>query len=206
MKIKKLAAMCAQSKSIYVYQFRGFNGCLVQWVGTGFGLYKIENLPKLDKDSIFTIFDIPPDKQINYVVNIQKIRPTAICVEDADDTEQEIARLPITINGLNAFKTSEGVTFMRGELTAPIDDETIQLCARRDAAGHLYFAAKAGFMLRAVIMPYDCITEEFCTDVENLSALLQIAYDGKRYRAVHPVDGVGADVYNDDEMEQEDMT
>ncbi|NLS84169.1 MAG: hypothetical protein GXZ14_00945 [Ruminococcaceae bacterium] len=178
---------------------------MVQWVGTGFGLYKIENLPKLDKDSIFTIFDIPHDKESDYNVVIQEIRPTTICVEDADDTEQEIARLPITVNGLNAFKTSEGVTFMRGELTAPIADETIQLCARRDAAGHLYFAAKAGFMLRAVIMPYDCITEEFCTDVENLSALLQIAYDGKQARAVRSVDGAGADVYKDDETEQEEM-
>lgn len=64
----------------------------------------------------------------------------------------------------------EGVIFIQSMYLSPLEDESelLELYERKTRDGRTYIAAKAGFMLRAVIFPVDVINENFVKHLGNL--------------------------------------
>jgi len=58
MKIKSISAICKANKSVILYE-----GESCQWISDGAAIFPLFGLPKMTKEHIFTMFDVPEDKR-----------------------------------------------------------------------------------------------------------------------------------------------
>lgn len=168
MKIKSIAAICKKNKNIAIFERYSDDGdILTQYIGDGSAVYPVVGLPQLDKESLLTIFDVPEKDRDNYFVKTLGV-PAGISFEDTDETERHVEREGISIiysgRTLKPIRTTRGLVFIESRYLSPVADvlDVLELYERRTAEGAPYIVAKAGFLLQAVIMPYDVI-EAFCT-------------------------------------------
>lgn len=70
------------------------------------------------------------------------------------------------------LQSKEGILFIQKQYLAPLQDiqDGITMFERRTPQGQPYIAVKAGFMIQAVIFPYDLIKESFVSDLDSLAA------------------------------------
>ena len=101
--------------------------------------------------------------------------PDGINFEDMDSSEQIIERAGLSIvyagKTLKPLQTRHGLIFMESRYLAPISDvlDVMELYERATPGGEPYIVAKAGFLLQAVIMPNDIITDQFVHGVQDLA-------------------------------------
>lgn len=83
-----------------------------------------------------------------------------------------------------AIRTTRGLVFIESRYLSPVADvlDVLELYERRTAEGTPYIVAKAGFLLQAVIMPYDVINQQFVESLQDLTR------ERRRSRAL-PVNG-----------------
>ena len=93
MKIKQIESILKAEKTIIVVET---SAC--QWLGNGAAFYPVHNLPKLTKENIFTIFDIPEEKRDKFYFEEREL-PNWLNFEDTDKSEQMLDR---GSNGINA--------------------------------------------------------------------------------------------------------
>lgn len=163
MKIKSIAAICKKNKNIAIFERYSDDGdILTQYIGDGSAVYPVIGLPPLDAESLLTIFDVPEKDRDNYFVKTLGI-PAGISFEDTDATERQVEREGISIiysgRTLKPIHTTRGLVFIESRYLAPVADvlDVLELYERRTTDGAPYIVAKAGFLLQAVIMPYDVI-------------------------------------------------
>ena len=180
MKIKSIAAICKKNKNIAIFERYSDDGdILTQYIGDGSAVYPVIGLPPLDAESLLTIFDVPEKDRDNYFVKTLGI-PAGISFEDTDATERQVEREGISIiysgRTLKPIHTTRGLVFIESRYLAPVADvlDVLELYERRTTEGTPYIVAKAGFLLQAVIMPYDVINQQF---VESFSRLKRIFKD-----------------------------
>ena len=161
MKIKSIAAICKKNKNIAIFERYSDDGdILTQYIGDGSAVYPVVGLPQLDKESLLTIFDVPEKDRDNYFVKTLGV-PAGISFEDTDETERHVEREGISIiysgRTLKPIRTTRGLVFIESRYLSPVADvlDVLELYERRTAEGTPYIVAKAGFLLQAVIMPYD---------------------------------------------------
>lgn len=64
MKLKKVAALCAQTGIFHLFDQPNENGEVAcQWLGDGYAVYPMAGLPYMDTDNICAMFDITEKKQ-----------------------------------------------------------------------------------------------------------------------------------------------
>lgn len=175
MKIKSIAAICKKSKRVVLYSKRNIEGDIVQqYISDGSAVCPVSGLPALDEESILTIFDIPEKQREDWLVKDADI-PDGINFEDMDNCEQIIERAGLSIvyagKTLKPLQTRHGLIFMESRYLAPISDvlDVMELYERATPGGEPYIVAKAGFLLQAVIMPNDIITDQFVHGVQELA-------------------------------------
>lgn len=175
MKIKSIAAIRKKSKRVVLYSKRDAEGDIVQqYISDGSAVYPVLGLPVLDEESILTIFDIPEKQREDWLVKDADI-PDGINFEDMDNCEQIIERAGLSIvyagKTLKPLQTRHGLIFMESRYLAPISDvlDVMELYERATPGGEPYIVAKAGFLLQAVIMPNDIITDQFVHGVQELA-------------------------------------
>ena len=93
MKIKNIAAICKKNKYAVIYERYGENGGVIQYIGDGAAAYPVTGLPKLDKESLLTIFDVPEKQREDWFVQVAGI-PSKISFEDAAATDKT-AKCPL---------------------------------------------------------------------------------------------------------------
>ena len=160
LKLKQIESILKNKKTI-ITTFAG--GC--QWLSDGSAFYPVSGLPKLDRDNIFTIFDVPVEKRAAF--NFQEVTPPAICFENTDAGEQLIglsdAHIVFEGRTLAPQPTSQGLAFLDVKYLKPFFGvkEGFDIYERINAAGESYFAVKAGFLLLGLIMPVKVSLEKF---------------------------------------------
>lgn len=111
MKIKQIESILKAEKTIIVSET---SAC--QWLGNGAAFYPVYNLPKLTKENIFTLFDVPEDKRDKFYFEERSL-PEFINFRDDDSEEKMLERdmFSIYIQGrtLEPLKTSQGVVFYK---------------------------------------------------------------------------------------------
>ena len=123
--------------------------------------------------------------------------PAGISFEDTDETERHVEREGISIiysgRTLKPIRTTRGLVFIESRYLSPIADvlDVLELYERRTAEGAPYIVAKAGFLLQAVIMPYDVINQQFVDKLQELTRECVISLDlrkqeAERERAAEP--------------------
>ena len=171
MKIKSIAAICKKNKNIAIFERYSDDGdILTQYIGDGSAVYTVVGLPQLDKESLLTIFDVPEKDRDNYFVKTLGV-PAGISFEDTDETERHVER--------------EGISIIyESRYLSPVADvlDALELYERRTAEGTPYIVAKAGFLLQAVIMPYDVINQQFVESLQDLTRECEFSLSEKERR------------------------
>lgn len=186
MKLKTIAALCKKSQNIAIMEKPAGGGNYIkQWIGDGYAMYPIAGLPYLDEESIFTIFDVTEKQRENYSFH-QGALPEAINFSDTDENEQMLdgEKMSIVVAGrtLIPLKTQYGMVFIDEKYLAPLAEaaEVLELYERITNDGRAYIAAKAGFMLIAVIMPCDIIKDDFVAQLRELTNECAVALNNKK--------------------------
>lgn len=186
MKIKSIAAICKKNKNIVIFERYSDDGdILTQYIGDGSAVYPVIGLPPLDAESLLTIFDVK-DRD-NYFVKTLGV-PAGISFEDTDETERHVEREGISIiysgRTLKPIRTTRGLVFIESRYLSPVADvlDVLELYERRTAEGTPYIVAKAGFLLQAVIMPYDVINQQFVESLQALTRECEFALSEKERR------------------------
>ena len=181
MKIKSIAAICKKNKNIAIFERYSDDGdILTQYIGDGSAVYPVVGLPQLDKESLLTIFDVPEKDRDNYFVKTLGV-PAGISFEDTDETERHVEREGISIiysgRTLKPIRTTRGLVFIESRYLSPVADvlDVLELYERRTTDGAPYIVAKAGFLLQAVIMPYDVINQQFVESLQDLTRECEFA-------------------------------
>lgn len=183
MKVKALAAICKRRKCFFL--FDGKDNTSVQWLGDGNAFYPLFKMPPLNEQNIYTIFDIP-EKQQSKMYFSENTLPEGLEFGDAVAYENILdpAKMEIGYAGrvLRPLLTSQGLVFIDVQYLAPLSDmaDMIELYERVDSLGKPYIAAKNGFMLVAVIMPFQVMEPEFVKDLRELSVHCEAVLSMKR--------------------------
>lgn len=157
------------------------------FTGDGSAVYPVVGLPQLDKESLLTIFDVPEKDRDNYFVKTLGV-PAGISFEDTDETERHVEREGISIiysgRTLKPIRTTRGLVFIESRYLSPVADvlDVLELYERRTAEGAPYIVAKAGFLLQAVIMPYDVINQQFVESLQDLTRECEFSLSEKERR------------------------
>ena len=183
MKIKSIAAICKKNKNIAIFERYSDDGdILTQYIGDGSAVYPVIGLPPLDAESLLTIFDVPEKDRDNYFVKTLGI-PAGISFEDTDATERQVEREGISIiysgRTLKPIRTTRGLVFIESRYLSPVSDilDVLELYERITPGGTPYIVAKAGFLLQAVIMPYDVISQQFVDNLKRLTEQCALSLD-----------------------------
>ncbi|OGO90328.1 MAG: hypothetical protein A2Y17_12225 [Clostridiales bacterium GWF2_38_85] len=204
MKIKSIASICKNNKSVILYE-----GKSCQWISDGAAIYPLFGLPKMTKENIFTMFDVPEEKQSGFYFDSKEELPS-FCFSDADGGERLLDRATLSVcakgHVVEPLKTSLGIAFINEKYLAPFGDcvNGFELYERVTKSGQVYIAVKEGFILLGIIMPYDLVNEEFVNDLNSLFQLSSVALANKqqaerekeRQRSLFAAD-------NDDEEDEE---
>lgn len=174
MKIKSIAAICKKNKNIAIFERYSDDGdILTQYIGDGSAVYPVVGLPQLDKESLLTIFDVPEKDRDNYFVKTLGV-PVGISFEDTDETERHVEREGISIiysgRTLKPIRTTRGLVFIESRYLSPVARERPTI------------VAKAGFLLQAVIMPYDVINQQFVESLQSLTRECEFSLSEKERR------------------------
>lgn len=189
MKIKNIAAICKKNKGAVLFERYDSDGEVVlQYIGDGFAVYPVIGLPVLDEESVLTIFDIPEKQREDWHVRQTGI-PEWINLDDIDGTEKLVEREAISIvysgKTLKPLRTRRGLVFIESCYLSPVSDvlDVLELYERITPSGTPYIVAKAGFMLQAVIMPYDVINQQFVDKLQELTRECAISLDLRKQEA-----------------------
>lgn len=182
MKIKSIAAICKKSECLFLYDKHCSNDYVSQYVGDGMAVYPIVNIPYMETDNVCTIFEFTEKQLEKFVIRHTGI-PEGICIEDTDRTEKILSNENISIayagRVLKPLQTSKGLVFIDSKYLSPLADvqNIMELYERTTPGGQTYIAAKAGFILYAIIMPYNALNDTFVLQVEKLARLCRTAFD-----------------------------
>lgn len=182
MKIKNIAAICKKNKYAIIYERHTESGGVVQYIGDGAAACPVTGLPALDKESLLTIFDVPEKQREDWFVQVAGI-PSEISFEDMDANEKPVEREAISIaysgRTLKPLQTRRGLVFIESRYLSPVSDilDVLELYERITPHGTPYIVAKAGFLLQAVIMPYDVISQQFVDNLKRLTEQCVLSLD-----------------------------
>lgn len=183
MKIKSIATICKRDKRIVLFNKYSEDGeTVAQYISDGSAVYPICGLPELDEESILTIFDVPEKDREKWFVKYAQL-PEEINFEDTDASERPIEEENISImyagRALKPLKTRRGLVFIDSRYLSPLSDvlDVLGFYEWITPYGTPYIVAKAGFLLQAVIMPYDVIHAEFVERLQELTRQCAVALD-----------------------------
>lgn len=189
MKIKSIATICKKNKRAVLFErFNDEGGLLSQYIGDGGAVYPIVGLPPLDKENVLTIFDVPEKQREDWFVQTLGI-PAGISLDDLDANEKPVEREAISIvysgKTLKPLRTTRGLVFIKSRYLSPLSDvmDALELYERFTPSGVAYIAAKVGFLLQAVIMPYDVINQQFVEKLQELTRECTYSLDLRKREA-----------------------
>ncbi len=182
--IKKIIDVCKKKKAFVLCEDE--NG--VQWLSDGAAMFPLYGLPQFCEETIFRTFDIPEKQQKKMHFSHKPALPSDFNFKDYFPGEKECARQFQLITGASdtlPYNTTQGIKFIHSEHLLPLADAPqLTICERVKEDGTLYFAAKSGFVLLAIITPFDVITEDFTEQLRNFSLACEKAFDNKRKQEI----------------------
>lgn len=176
MKIKNIASICKKMKQAIILNHCSSTGTVTQYIGDGVALYPVYDLPMLDEESVLSIFDVPEKQRESW--NTRCVEPDGFHLEDTDTGERFIEEMGVSIvlNGitLKPFQARDGVIFVNSKYLAPFSDvrDIVQFFERRLDNGQPYVVAKAGFLMQAVIMPFQVQETRLVQELQKLMQLI----------------------------------
>ena len=159
MKLSKIGALCKGYKRFVVYNI----GSSAQWISDGYAFYPLRELPRLDKENVFTIFDVAEDKRGKTFFDEKEAGALGLDFSDYAPDEVELRPCSIGIIWHGAvylpFKSREGVLFVDKKYLSPFEEIPV-LYERWTLGGAPYIVAKRGMLIEGIITPAGIATCE----------------------------------------------
>ena len=174
--LKNLAAVCNAHKRIFLYESRGRSS--VQWAGDGKAFYPLNGIPELDSSTIQAIFSVPEKQRSKYDIQVQAL-PGLDFQDVPDRGEVQLRPEELSIGYEDAVlypvRTRRGLMFYNPIYLKPLNDKlgAIEMYERETSTGVIYFAAKAGTFLEAIIMPEDVNEEKLLHKLQDITGDLE---------------------------------
>ena len=181
MEIKRIINLCKQSGQLGIYENEG-----MQWLTDGYALYPLFNLPLFDEETICATYDISAKKAEKMRITFNLKLPAMFDYRNDIDEETVCKRGLPMFNDLVPITTTHGIEFIQRKYLKPFsdaDDNMLFIFERKTEAGATYFVVKDGLMLVGIILPYDCINEEFVSNIKNLYQQCEITLYNKQNNA-----------------------
>lgn len=175
MRVQKIAKLCKETKTVFTKKTD-----IGLWVGNTYCMYLLPEFTYLEQDGVALALGIAGKDKGKYI--FQQIPLEVFCTEDFDDTETVCEPMDFgftTANGaVQAYKTQEGVLFLRTDRLAPLRDEieNVEIYLRRTVNGDAYFAAKVGMELYAIFSPEEIINQSFIERLDEFHALCRMKF------------------------------
>lgn len=185
MKIKAVESILKSAKTLYLYSGNRHG----QWLGDGCAVYPVNNLPVLNEKYLFSLFDIPEEKQSKYLFQEHGF-PKRIDFRDYVENEIILQRVNITINTagreLEPMFTSKGVVFINTKYLKPFADEPdgFELYERYFSDDkEPYIVAKSGMLVIGIIIPYRIEGDQLLKTLEALTSGVRKTIEGRKASA-----------------------
>lgn len=175
MKISKIAKLCKETKTVFTKKTDGG-----LWVGNSYSMYLLPEFTYLEQEGVALALGIAGKDKDKYI--FQQITLENFCTEDFDETETVCEPMNFGFNTANgtvqAYKTQEGVLFLRTDRLAPLRDEieNVEIYMRHTVGGRAYFVAKVGMELYAIFSPEEIINQDFIERLEEFNALCRMKF------------------------------
>lgn len=155
MKLSALYKLCKKNKIVYILRDEEEER---QWIMVGgSNLYPMDGLPRMGKDELLTMMDVPKDEQEKWMIRVEQLNEYMrhFAADNAQgDTNAAELRARVIIDGeeLAAIQTDCGVVLIPAEALKPVSDsaKTYELFSRK-VNGETWIAVKNGFQLIAAI-------------------------------------------------------
>lgn len=185
MKIKAVESILKSAKTLYLYSGNRHG----QWLGDGCAVYPVNNLPVLNEKYLFSLFDIPEEKQSKYLFQEHGF-PKRIDFRDYVENEIILQRVNITINTagreLEPMFTSKGGVFINTKYLKPFADEPdgFELYERYFSDDkEPYIVAKSGMLDIGIIIPYRIEGDQLLKTLEALTSGVRKTIEGRKASA-----------------------
>lgn len=152
MKLKSIASLCKSRKTADICTDTYGN----QYLGNGSAYYLMPAELELDEENILFIFDVPKDKQADWMVKCMEI-PQYLPVADIEKGETQAETVPIELvlydGTYKLLKDEKGIIIFNEKYLAPLADitEPINYYIRWISTSEAFVAVKKGLMLQALI-------------------------------------------------------
>lgn len=174
MKLGKIGALCKSAKRFVIFNVYG-----EQWMSDGYAMYPLRDLPTLEEENVYTLFDIAEERRGKVQYEEKYSAPYGISLADVVEDEVALQSMPISIiyhgSVLSPIKCREGILFLDKKYLGPFDED-ITLFERFYPSGKRpYIAVKRGLLLEGIIIPSDVATPELAdmlTNIGELTALM----------------------------------
>lgn len=180
---KQLAAMCRAHKRIWLYGDPEEDA--VQWISDGGAIYPLHGMPAMKAEALQYIFDVPSKDLGKYSIKHEAEKPGQGILSYSDQAAETMLQPePILIKHFDTIlcpvRTSRGLMFYDPEYLKPLRDvqDTLELYERATPEGQIYFAAKSGFLLQALIMPMRPDNVKLLSELQSITQSLLETVEG----------------------------
>ena len=168
MKLKSIASLCKNRKMVYIYSG---SGC--QYIGQGCACWLVPGTLEVSKGNVLTIFDIPEDKQADWMVQEESLLGL---MADVLQGEEQAEIYPFDLDCYDStyrlLKDADGIAVIDTQYLAPLAGikQGLQYYIRRTGSGQEVVAVKTGFELLALITASNAeiIKDAFLDNLQDL--------------------------------------
>ena len=154
MKIQKIQQLCKAAKRIIIIDDKSHG---IQWISDGYCVYPLFNLPRLTRENIFAMFDIPEDKQGSILFEERETLPISMDFSDVADGEQVVSTEPYGISAygrsFSVINGTEGALLVDSKYLKVFDKDAVYY-ERCRKVGSPYIVVKEGMFLAGVVIPF----------------------------------------------------
>ncbi len=168
MKIQKIVDLCKKNGQMYKTKAEG-----TQWIGNGYAVYPLYDLPDLTTEELCTIYGLSEKEQEKMILNdkdVSEYKGIDFGAIKPDEEPAEAIKLGLFYGGasLIMLKCAGGISFVNRAYLTPFKEE-IQFWRRISASGNEYFVVTAGMFVVGIILPEIGIRADIAAEIKEVA-------------------------------------
>lgn len=165
MKLKTVFQLLKAKRRIILYE--SDDG---QWIGDGSAAFPLHGLPSMKPENLRSLLDVT-EKQFAQINVSSEAVPFSIEDNTVGEVTLTYCGMAINYRGYELIPLTSGtkIYYIQSRYIKPFGDiENVYYSLRELENGRACIAVKEGFLLRAVIAPYDVLTDEFVSILNKI--------------------------------------
>lgn len=167
MKLSKIGALCRAVKRFIIYRTRRGE----QWLSDGYAIFPLRDMPRLEPDNVFLIFDVPEEKRGKMLFDEKDELPCGLDL--SEDTEDKFPLHPVPM--AIGYRGAVLYPYFVGSRIIFIDKKSldcfengIELFERKFTDGRSYIVVKKGFFIEGALMAAEVACAELADNLSDM--------------------------------------